>query len=137
MQHPLLCLECEDILNQGGETWTNPRLTTVNEAFPFFAILVKHPAANEHEAGGLYSAAENPEIDVEKLTHFAIGICWKAAVHSWKAKEKGEKPRLPTCKTSSNALAPIRYHLEESCFRTSSGSLRGRKVSIRNGLQFH
>jgi hypothetical protein len=88
MQHPLLCLECEDILNKGGETWTNPRLATVNKTFPLFDILAKYPAAYEHEAGGLYSAAENPEIHVEKLTHFAIGIFWKAAVHSWKAKEK-------------------------------------------------
>jgi hypothetical protein len=30
-----------------------------------------------------YATAKNPEIDVSKLIHFAIGIYWKASVHSW------------------------------------------------------
>jgi hypothetical protein len=33
---------------------------------------------------GLFWAANNPAINVEKITHFAMGIFWKASVHSWK-----------------------------------------------------
>jgi len=35
----------------------------------------------------MYFATQNPEIEVEKLTHLALGIYWKAAVHSWKGGE--------------------------------------------------
>jgi len=38
---------------------------------------------------GFIYARSKPEIDVEKLTHFALGIFWKAGVHSWK-KNKDE-----------------------------------------------
>ena len=31
----------------------------------------------------VYRAAKNPEIKVDKLTHFALGMFWKASVHSW------------------------------------------------------
>lgn len=33
---------------------------------------------------GIYYAAQNPDINVEKLTHFALGIFWKSAVHAWR-----------------------------------------------------
>ena len=86
IQHPLLCLDCEDILNKGGETWTNPKLFDRKIGFPLYEMVIKLPAEYER-AGGLYFAAQNPEIDVERLTHFALGIYWKAAVHSWKGGE--------------------------------------------------
>jgi len=88
LQAYLLCLDCEDILNKGGETWVNPKLATIQKTFPLYDILMKRPAALEDETGGVYFASENPEIDVEKLTHCAMGIFWKASVHSWKAKER-------------------------------------------------
>ncbi len=50
--------------------------------------MIRRPTAAEDEAGAIYFAVENPDIDVEKLTHFAMGIFWKAAVHSWKGKER-------------------------------------------------
>ena len=87
MQHPLLCVECEEILNKGGEMWVNPKLATVTQDFPLYDILMKGPAAFQDEAGEIYFAAENPHIDIEKLAHFGMGIFWKAAVHSWKAKK--------------------------------------------------
>jgi hypothetical protein len=40
------------------------------------------PDAIENGVAG-YAAARNPEIDVDKIAHFAIGIFWKAAIHSW------------------------------------------------------
>ncbi len=88
LQHPLLCADCEEILNKNGETWVNPKLATVKDGFPLYEILIRRQAAAEDEAGGIYFAVENGDIDVEKLTHFALGIFWKAAVHSWKGKER-------------------------------------------------
>jgi hypothetical protein len=88
MQDYLLCPRCEDILNKGGETWTIPKLATVEHNFPLYDILTKCPPAGQDKTWALHFTAENPEIDVEKLTHFALGIFWKASVHPWKGTEK-------------------------------------------------
>jgi hypothetical protein len=88
IQQPLLCKDCEDTLNKGGETWTIPKLLKKTKAFPLYESLMNFPAAIEVEPGGLYFAAENPDVDVAKLTHFGMGIFWKASVSAWKAKEK-------------------------------------------------
>ena len=84
VQDYLLCLDCEDILNKGGETWVCPKLATVKDGFPLYDLLMKGPAAFQDQMGGTYSAALNPHIDVERLTHFAMGIFWKGAVHTWR-----------------------------------------------------
>ena len=84
MQDYLLCPRCEDILNKGGETWTIPKLATMRKSFPLYDILTKGPEAGHDETWTMYFAAENADIDVEKLTHFAMGVFWKASVHSWK-----------------------------------------------------
>jgi hypothetical protein len=87
-QDHLLCLECEDILNRGGETWLLPLLASAEGSFPFYDILTRvAPDIRDDKAAG-YAAANNPDIPCDKLTHFAIGVFWKASVHSWRGKEK-------------------------------------------------
>lgn len=94
LQDYLLCPRCEDILNKGGETWTIPKLATVRHNFPLYDSLTKCPPAGGDKGGALYSTANNPEIDVERLTHFAMGIFWKASVHPWKDREKSPMIQL-------------------------------------------
>ena len=89
LKTPLLCLDCEEILNKGGETWVAPRLGWVGR-FPLFDMARKCSGYfAEDGVQGLYLASSNPEIDVAKLTHFALGIFWRASIHSWK-KNKAE-----------------------------------------------
>jgi hypothetical protein len=84
----LLCLECENILSKGGETWVCPRLGWANRSFPLYDLLRVAGGFYDDEKGeGIFYAGNNPAIDIEKLTHFALGIFWKAAVHSWKGGE--------------------------------------------------
>ena len=83
MQHPLLCRACEDILNKGGEAWSLPLFARVDGSFPFHDLLTQIPPDVVDGDAKLYAAVRNPEIDTAKLTHFAMGIFWKAAVHSW------------------------------------------------------
>jgi hypothetical protein len=84
-QDYLLCAKCEDKLNKGGESWVNSKLASIDpRQFPLYDLIVSGPAAFADETGGIYYAADNPDIDVDKLIHFAIGIFWKASVHSWK-----------------------------------------------------
>jgi hypothetical protein len=79
----LLCEECEDILNKGGEMWIAGKLATWERSFPLYDLLMKGPPEFDEKDMAVYFAAKNSEIDVEKLTHFALGMFWKASVHSW------------------------------------------------------
>lgn len=80
----LLCEGCEDILNKGGEGWFADKLATWERTFPLYDLLARLPPDLDIEEGMvLYWAAKNPEIKVDKLTHFALGMFWKASVHSW------------------------------------------------------
>lgn len=83
LQDYLLCLECEDNLNKGGETWLLPLLSQYKGPFPFYDLLTRLPPdVVDGDAAG-YAAAKNTDIDCDKLIHFAMGVFWKAAVHSW------------------------------------------------------
>lgn len=83
MQSPLLCLDCEDVLNKGGENWMVPLFARSDGSFGFHDLLTSAPpAVVDGDARG-YFAATNPQICSEKLIHFAMGVFWKAAVHAW------------------------------------------------------
>lgn len=88
----LLCRECEQVLNTRGEAWLLPKLATWEGEFLFHDLLKSEIPVLEDEGATAYAAGENPRIDVHRLIHFAMGIFWKAAVHSWKANE--DEPRL-------------------------------------------
>ena len=88
----LLCQSCEDILNEGGESWVLPKLAKFEGEFPLYEIVQKMPP-NINEADVLgYAASHNSEIDTDSIIHFAAGIFWKASVHPWKRDEP--EPRI-------------------------------------------
>jgi hypothetical protein len=60
-------------------------------SFPFYDILEKGAPDLVEGDSALYAAAKNLAIDVAKLTHFAMGIFWKASVHSW-SRERTDPP---------------------------------------------
>jgi hypothetical protein len=94
-QDYLLCVgngSCEERLNLGGEAWTLPMLMKKDRSFPLYDVLRRYSLDVDEEDVKAYLASGIPEIDVKKLAHFAMGIFWKASVHSWK-KEKGD-PRI-------------------------------------------
>jgi hypothetical protein len=79
----LLCEDCENDLNQSGESWLVPLLPPDKRSFPFYDLLTKFPPEAINEDAVVYAAATNPELRSEELIHFAMGVFWKAAVHSW------------------------------------------------------
>ena len=79
----VFCQDCEDIFNKGGETWILPLLARLNTGFPLYDILVKQPPSQVFGETKVYLAAKNPEIQADKLIHFAMGIFFKGTVHSW------------------------------------------------------
>jgi hypothetical protein len=87
LQSSLLCNDCDASLSINGENWTLPLLATIEGTFPFFDILEKFPPDCTDGDSKVYAASRNPEIDIARLTHFAMGIFWKASVHSWRGNE--------------------------------------------------
>jgi hypothetical protein len=83
----LLCQECEDVLNRGGERWIAKKLATWKGTYPLHTILTTRGPDFDEGDVRIYFAAKNPEIESEKLTHLALGIFWKASVHSWRGRE--------------------------------------------------
>lgn len=88
LQDDLLCLECEDRLNKGGEMWLLPLFATYEGSFPFYDLLTKVAPEARYPEGTIYFAAKNPAIEVDKLVHFGMAMFFKAAVHSWEGKKK-------------------------------------------------
>lgn len=97
----LLCEECEDRLNQGGETWLIPLLARIGDTFPLYEIIVKVPPHVDEPDLKVYAISRNAEIPFEKVVHFAAGIFWKASVHAW---EKGKAEPLIDLGPYSDAL---------------------------------
>jgi hypothetical protein len=91
-QDYLLCDECEDILNTGGETWILDKLATWERQFPLYELLTQQPPEFDEEGSALYYTVKNPTIDAAKLTHFAMGMFWKASVHPW--LKNSTEPRI-------------------------------------------
>ena len=84
LQHPLLCVNCEDTLNKGGEEWMLPLFARFDGSFPFHDLLAQEPPAIVDGHVKVYAAATNSRLDAAKITHFAMGMFWKAAIHSWR-----------------------------------------------------
>jgi hypothetical protein len=62
-----------------------PRLATRGKAFPLYDILTAAAPDVVEPNVGVYAGARNPNLRVKDLTHFALGVFWKASVHSWKS----------------------------------------------------
>lgn len=62
----------------------NSKLCTIDRNFPLYDLLVQLPVVLAEDEEVLYYLPDNSVIDFEKLTHFGMGIFWKAAVHSWR-----------------------------------------------------
>src|SRR5437762_5977265 len=93
-KHYLLCYECDNSLNHNGESWVLPKLAR-DGTFPLLDILEKLPPdAVLPDGMTAYKAAENQELDIGKIVHFALGIFWKASVHSWKRQKRMDDPMI-------------------------------------------
>ena len=86
IQHPLLCKDCEDILNKNGESWMNSKLAAYEKKYPLYDLVVSGQLIFDEGDCRVFCATENPLIDADKIAHFAMGIFWKASIHSWRGR---------------------------------------------------
>ncbi len=62
-----------------------PQLARLEE-FPLYDIVSRFQPTYVMSDFFVYSAAPMTEIDAEQLSHFGMGVFWKAAVHNWRSK---------------------------------------------------
>lgn len=79
----LLCEECEDRFNKGGENWINKNILQPSGDFPLQAALRNAEPKHLPKNGRAY-AGDTPGVDIERLTYFAASMFWRAAVYHWK-----------------------------------------------------
>lgn len=84
----VLCFDCEQLMNRQGECWMLPRLPTIDGAFPFHAALADLSPDLADPEMKIYVTAPIPEIEGDRVLHFATGLFWKASVHSWRGDQK-------------------------------------------------
>jgi hypothetical protein len=90
----LLCEECEGRLNRDGENWLLPKLATIDQKFPFYDILMEIRPDTVEDGVAAFACSRNPKIGFRKLTNFALGVFWKASVHSWRTNKSGPMIQL-------------------------------------------
>jgi hypothetical protein len=104
IQDYLLCADCEDLFNKGGE---NEALKWVCKG-NHFPLVERLALAHPHRTFSNFLAFSGPRIgiDTDVFAYFAASVIWRAAVHVW---------NTPSGKTALLNLAkaeePIRLYL--------------------------
>jgi hypothetical protein len=62
----LLCQECEDVLNSGGETWLIPLLACYSSDFPLYDLVVRGRPVDDQDPK-VYATEGVAGLDSEKL----------------------------------------------------------------------
>jgi hypothetical protein len=86
----VLCHACEKLLNTCGENWVLQKLA-VGYASPLFYALEGLSPIFRAPGFVVYPTIRNPEFDTDKVVHFALGVFYKAAVHSWLVDDKSQR----------------------------------------------
>jgi hypothetical protein len=87
MKEYLLCWDCEQLLREKGEDWILGRVARNGNASPLFATLSQRtpfqvePGPDELR---IYATSGLPEFERDKIIHFALGVFFKAAAHTWR-----------------------------------------------------
>jgi hypothetical protein len=83
----VLCRDCEDLFNRGGEDYAMRLVADPVGNFPLLETLEKIKPTMEHSLWRAYSVADTPDIDRDKIAYFAISVYWRASVHTWKYED--------------------------------------------------
>ena len=81
----VFCGNCEQIFNESGERWVIAHLAR-EQGSPLYETLEKHKPFFQDKDFSTYAGTDIAAIDVNKIVHFALGLFWRASVHSWRTK---------------------------------------------------
>ena len=80
----LLCKECEDRFNKGGEKWVVENCWRSETDFPLQAALLKTTPLFTNGPDFTAYSGSAPGVEVDRLAYFAASVIWRASVHQWK-----------------------------------------------------
>jgi hypothetical protein len=83
----LLCDECEERFNAGGERWVLANAFQDSGQFPLQAALRAAKPVRDTETPA-FSGIATPGVKVDHLVYFSASMFWRAAVHDWKIGER-------------------------------------------------
>jgi hypothetical protein len=83
LQHPLLCKDCEDRFNRGGERWVADQSARSPGSFPLRSLLRRQPPHSFWEGDPVYFAEFILPARVESLIYFAASVFWRGAIYDW------------------------------------------------------
>ena len=89
----VFCRECEQRFSKNGEEYVMAVITKRDGRFPLLEKLNVVATGISTPKWKAYSAGETPDVDRAKIAHFALGLFWRASVHTWVADD-GEKVRI-------------------------------------------
>ncbi len=81
----LLCPQCEDRFNKGGESWVLAHAYRGTDSFPMRAALATAPSIMKLSQASLIDARPIPQISLDKLVYFAASVFWRAGACRWRA----------------------------------------------------
>ena len=78
----LLCADCEERFNKGGEDWVLKNCWRSRTRFPLHAALTTATPFYDKNGARVYKGREISGIDIDKLTYFGLSVFWRASVYS-------------------------------------------------------
>jgi hypothetical protein len=89
-QAPLLCADCEDRFNRGGETWMLRNRWLSETVSPIHAALpAVAPIPGSRADFKVYEGTAVAGLDMDSLVYFAASVFWRGAVHDWRIRDLG------------------------------------------------
>ena len=65
-QYPLLCFDCESILNEGGEDWCVTKLATFEKTFPLYDLVSANPPVYSIDQTNIFFVRDLLAVKVNK-----------------------------------------------------------------------
>ena len=94
MSAALLCADCEQILNQKGESWVLRHCYRGNGNFPLAALMREELPRGTPLTQGMHRLPATATVALNRITHFAASVFWRATLRSWTWLRWGRPFRL-------------------------------------------
>lgn len=89
----LLCHDCEQRFNRGGEKWIAANCYRPNEnVFPVRDAVKRAQPLLSGPHGSAYDASRISSIDIEKLGYFGGSVIWRASLRPWRLQKQMYRP---------------------------------------------
>jgi hypothetical protein len=94
VEAPLLCRECEQRLNNGGERWVLQNCFRSAEGFKLQDVLTAANPLHRRRDSVIYAGVQIAGVNMDALAYFAASVIWRAAAHTWKYHDSREQLSL-------------------------------------------